>query len=94
MQENFDKTTSGAVLWITGMSGAGKTTVGKIITETLKDTGAHVFWLDGDEMRKILGDKWGYTKQDRIDLAHVYSRIAKKNGRERNNCYLLSCRFI
>ena len=78
MQENFDKTSSGAVLWITGMSGAGKTTVGKIITETLKDTGAHVFWLDGDEMRKILGDKWGYTKQDRIDLAHVYSRIAKK----------------
>ncbi|NOQ76560.1 MAG: adenylyl-sulfate kinase [Methylococcaceae bacterium] len=68
----------GSVIWITGLSGAGKTSVGKIISETLSNTGANVFWMDGDEMRKTLGNKWGYSTEERTELAHVYSRIAAK----------------
>jgi bifunctional enzyme CysN/CysC len=78
MEVDFELAKKGAVLWITGMSGAGKTTIGKIVTETLMGTGSHVFWLDGDDMRKTLGNKWGYTTQERIELAHVYSRMAHK----------------
>jgi len=73
---------SGSVIWVTGLSGAGKTSVGRIISETLKTTGANVFWMDGDEMRKVLGGKWGYSSEERADLAHVYSRLAAKMAEE------------
>lgn len=69
---------NGSVIWITGLSGAGKTSVGKLVSETLRNSGVHVFWMDGDEMRQILGNKWGYSVEDRIELAQVYSRIAAK----------------
>lgn len=69
---------NGSVLWITGLSGVGKTTVGRLVYQTLSNTGAHVFWLDGDEMRKILGSKWGYSTEERMELAHVYCKLAAK----------------
>lgn len=69
---------TGAVVWITGYSGAGKTTAGKLVAEALARIGVPVFHFDGDEMRAVLGGKWGYTAADRQELAMVYARLAAK----------------
>jgi adenylylsulfate kinase-like enzyme/SAM-dependent methyltransferase len=68
---------TGKVLWITGLSGAGKTTVASILAERLRRVGMTVVLLDGDQVRAALGSKWGYTAADRHDLAFVYARLAR-----------------
>jgi adenylylsulfate kinase-like enzyme/ubiquinone/menaquinone biosynthesis C-methylase UbiE len=69
---------TGAVVWITGYSGAGKTTAGKFVADALSRIGVSVFHFDGDEMRSVLGGKWGYTAAERQELAMVYARLASK----------------
>jgi bifunctional enzyme CysN/CysC len=65
-----------AVIWITGYSGAGKTTVGRKVNFRLNEHGIKSVFLDGDDLRAVLGGKWGYEKEDRIALAHSYFRLA------------------
>jgi adenylylsulfate kinase len=67
----------GKVIWITGLSGAGKTTLSRQLAERLRAMGLAAVVLDGDEIRAVLGDKWGYTPTDRHELAFVYGRLAK-----------------
>ena len=55
----------GFTLWFTGLSGAGKTTISEIIYRRLKDAGAKVELLDGDEVRKNLSKGLGFSKEDR-----------------------------
>lgn len=69
------KLNSSAVIWITGYSGAGKTTVGRKVRSALLNMGIHVVFLDGDDLRGIFGGKWGYTREERIELAHTYFRL-------------------
>jgi adenylylsulfate kinase-like enzyme/SAM-dependent methyltransferase len=69
---------NGGLIWITGYSGAGKTTVAKIVSLKLKERGYPVLLLDGDELRSILGEKYGHGIDDRKQLACVYSRLCKK----------------
>ena len=64
-----------AVYWITGLSGAGKTTIGKIFYEKLKAEHPNTVFLDGDMMRKVFGDDLGYTREERITCAMRYSRL-------------------
>ena len=64
------------VIWITGYSGAGKTTVGRKVNFRLNEQGVKSVFLDGDDLRAVLGGKWGYEKDDRIELAHSYFRLA------------------
>ncbi|MBV5287130.1 MAG: adenylyl-sulfate kinase [Methyloversatilis discipulorum] len=64
------------VIWITGYSGAGKTTVGRKVNFRLNEKGVKSVFLDGDDLRAVLGGKWGYEKDDRIALAHSYFRLA------------------
>ncbi|MFT4802827.1 MAG: bifunctional enzyme CysN/CysC [Psychroserpens sp.] len=66
------------LIWITGFSGAGKTTVANIVSEKLKENGAPVVFLDGDEIRSILGEKFGHELDDRKQLASIYGRLCKK----------------
>lgn len=63
------------VIWITGYSAAGKTTVGRLVERQLKAAGVSTVFLDGDDLRSILGDKWGYSRDERIELARVYFRL-------------------
>ena len=51
-----------AVYWITGLSGAGKTTIGKLFYEELKTEHPNTVFLDGDMLRKVFGDDLGYTR--------------------------------
>lgn len=72
------KVQEGGLIWVTGFSGAGKTTVAKIISERLRDIGVAVLLLDGDDLRSILGERFGHDLEDRKRLAYVYSRLCKK----------------
>ena len=54
-----------AVYWITGLSGAGKTTIGKLLYEKLKSEYPNTVLLDGDTLRRVFGDDLGYTKDER-----------------------------
>lgn len=67
----------GTVYWITGLSGAGKTTVGRLLYERLKANKEKVIFLDGDILREVFGDDLGYTIDDRHRCAMRYSRICR-----------------
>lgn len=69
---------SGLIVWITGMSGSGKTTIGKILKTRFNDEGESVFWFDGDRIREALGNKWGYSDEERHELAWVYAKLVKE----------------
>ena len=55
----------GFTLWFTGLSGAGKTTISKIVERELRDRGSRVEVLDGDVVRENLSKGLGFSKEDR-----------------------------
>jgi adenylylsulfate kinase len=55
----------GFVLWFTGLSGSGKSTVSRLVAERLRAQGAKVELLDGDEVRLRLSKGLGFSKEDR-----------------------------
>jgi cytidine diphosphoramidate kinase len=68
----------GNVIWITGFSGAGKTTVARILQGKLRKAGKVSFLVDGDEMRQVLGCQESYSPESRIELSFIYSRLCQK----------------
>lgn len=54
-----------SLIWMTGLSGAGKTTIAKALVEKLKSEGKSAMVLDGDEIRDIFKNN-GFAKEDRI----------------------------
>lgn len=52
------------VYWLTGLSGAGKTTIGKELYTRLKEQNDSVLLLDGDALRTVFGDSFGYSYED------------------------------
>lgn len=65
----------GTVYWITGLSGAGKTTIGKMLYAKIKEEYSNTVFLDGDMLRKVFGDDLGYSEEDRRKCAMRYSRL-------------------
>jgi len=65
------------VYWFTGLSGAGKTTLGKLWLEELKSRGEKPIFLDGDELRFVFGNDLGYSEQDRHKSAMRNARICE-----------------
>ncbi len=65
----------GTVYWITGLAGAGKTTIGKLLYEKIKETEPNTVFLDGDTLREVFGNDLGYSKEDRRKCAMRYSRL-------------------
>ena len=63
------------VYWLTGLSGAGKTTIGRLWYEKLKERGAAAVFLDGDELRQVFGDDLGFTEADRRKSAMRNARL-------------------
>lgn len=66
---------SNGVIWITGYSAAGKTTIGREVARLLSQEGHHVIFLDGDQLRSIFSQKWGYSREERVELACTYFRL-------------------
>jgi bifunctional enzyme CysN/CysC len=56
-----------AVLWFTGLSGAGKSTIANLVEKKLVALGRHTFLLDGDNVRHGLNRDLGFTEADRIE---------------------------
>lgn len=69
------------VIWITGLSGSGKTTVATELFSQLRGFSNNVILLDGDELRTAMqidyNDHTNFTRESRIKLAHKYSNLAK-----------------
>ena len=63
--------------WFTGLSGAGKTTIGYLFFNHLKEAGERVVFLDGDSLRAIFSDNQKYGLSDRRKLAMRYSNLCK-----------------
>lgn len=63
------------VYWLTGLSGAGKTTIGRLWRDRLRERGETVVFLDGDEMRSVFGTGLGFNAADRRRLAESYGRL-------------------
>ena len=63
------------VIWITGYSAAGKTTLSRKVNALLKKQKISTIVLDGDDLRNIFGDHWGYDRESRINLARIYMRL-------------------
>lgn len=68
---------AGRVYWFTGLSGAGKTTLGKRWYAKLKQEKTNVVFLDGDTLRQVFGDDLGYTEADRRKSAMRNARLCK-----------------
>ncbi len=64
-----------SIVWITGFSGSGKTTVSRKVISMLQEMGIRSVLLDGDDLRAIFGDKWGYDRASRIELSFAYFRL-------------------
>ena len=67
----------GVVYWITGLSGAGKTTIGKLLFRYLRQKKSNVIFLDGDILREIFGNDLGYSIEDRRKSAMRNAKISK-----------------
>lgn len=65
------------VYWITGLSGAGKTTIGRLLYENIKLKHSNTVFLDGDILREIFGNDLGYTKEERIKCAMRYAKLCR-----------------
>lgn len=67
----------GTLYWITGLSGAGKTTIGSALYYELKKSCSNLVILDGDILKTLTGDSLGYSREDRLKRAGIYSNFCK-----------------
>ena len=56
------------IIWITGLSGSGKTTLARKLYLKIKKKAPNTIWIDGDNFRKIVAPKVGYSKKERNQL--------------------------
>ena len=66
-----------AVLWFTGLSGSGKSTVANLVEQKLHDRGRHTYTLDGDNVRHGLNKDLGFTDADRVENIRRVAETAK-----------------
>jgi len=66
-----------AVLWFTGLSGAGKSTIANLVEKKLHRMNRHTFLLDGDNVRHGLNKDLGFTDTDRIENVRRVGEVAR-----------------
>ena len=65
------------VLWLTGLSGAGKSTIANLVEKKLHAAGHHTYLLDGDNVRHGLTKDLGFTDADRVENIRRIAEVAK-----------------
>jgi len=68
------------VLWLTGLSGAGKSTIANLVEKKLHALGRHTYLLDGDNIRHGLNKDLGFTDVDRVENIRRVAEVAKLMG--------------
>jgi ATP sulfurylase/adenylyl-sulfate kinase len=79
----LNESNKGFVVWLTGLSGAGKSTIAGLLQAELAERGRHVEVLDGDEVRTHLSKGLGFSKEDRntnIRRIGYVARVLARNG--------------
>ena len=66
-----------AVLWLTGLSGAGKSTIANMVEKQLLALGKHTYLLDGDNVRHGLNRDLGFTDADRVENIRRVAEVSK-----------------
>lgn len=64
------------VVWLTGLSGAGKSTIADLVEKALHAEGRHTFLLDGDNVRHGLNSDLGFTDADRVENIRRIAEVA------------------
>jgi adenylyl-sulfate kinase len=67
----------GGVLWFTGLSGSGKSTIGHRVERKLTDRGAFAYVLDGDNVRHGLNSDLGFSAEDRVENIRRIGEVAR-----------------
>lgn len=80
----------GATIWLTGLSGSGKTTIAKALIKKLEERLLNVDYLDGDIVRKSFCADLGFTKEDRDENIRRVSYVAQHVSKYA----LVVCAFI
>lgn len=65
------------VLWFTGLSGAGKSTIAAVVERELRARGCHTSLLDGDDLRLGLNRDLGFTRADRVENVRRVGEVAR-----------------
>ena len=65
------------VLWLTGLSGAGKSTIANLVEKALAAQGRHTYLLDGDNVRHGLNKDLGFTAQDRVENIRRIAEVSR-----------------
>ncbi len=79
------------VIWLMGLSGAGKSTISNLFEEQLNESGFFSMQLDGDEMRKGLNYNLGFSMDDRAENIRRAAETAKIIA---SNGVIVTCSFI
>lgn len=66
-----------AILWFTGLSGAGKSTIANLVEKKLLAEGRHTYLLDGDNIRHGLNRDLGFTEDDRVENIRRVAEVSK-----------------
>jgi bifunctional enzyme CysN/CysC len=66
-----------AILWFTGLSGAGKSTIANLVEQGLHGRGVHTYLLDGDNVRHGLNHDLGFTEIDRVENIRRVAEVAR-----------------
>jgi bifunctional enzyme CysN/CysC len=69
--------TSGATIWMTGLSGSGKSTIATAAEHTLVSSGRNAFMLDGDNLRHGLNADLGFSEEDRAENVRRVGEVAR-----------------
>lgn len=65
------------ILWFTGLSGSGKSTIANALELKLQEQGAHTYLLDGDNIRHGLNRNLGFSPEDRVENIRRIGEVAK-----------------
>jgi bifunctional enzyme CysN/CysC len=65
------------ILWFTGLSGAGKSTIANLVEKKLHSDGRHTYLLDGDNVRHGLNKDLGFTDEDRVENIRRVAEVAR-----------------
>ncbi len=65
------------MVWLTGLSGAGKSTIANLVEKRLHALGRHTYLLDGDNVRHGLNKDLGFTEEDRVENIRRVAEVAK-----------------